>query len=125
MAVIYNVAVKTARMTATRDYFAGGSLELLSASSQVLAIFNLTSGGGTVSGDTWTLAVTASTVAGQAAAGAGTTATQARIKNSGGNAHITGLTVGLSDSAADLKMTNTSITTGQDVTLSSGSIQHA
>lgn len=123
MAVTYNVAVKTARMTATRDYFAGGTLELLSASSQVLAIFTLTSGGGTVSGDTWTLAVAAGTVAGQAAAGAGTTATQARIKNSGGNAHITGLTVGLS--AADLIMTNTSITSGQDVTLSSGSIQHA
>lgn len=123
MAVIYNVAVKTARMTATRDYFAGGSLELLSAANQVLAVFTLSGTGGTVSGDTWTLAVTAGTVQGEAAAGAGTTATQARIKNSSGDAHLTGLTVGLS--AADLVMTNTSITSGQDVTLSSGSIQHA
>lgn len=123
MAVVYNVAVKTVRMTATRDYFAGGSLELLSAANQVLAVFTLSGTGGTVSGDTWTLAVTAGTVQGEAAAGAGTTATQARIKNSGGDAHLTGLTVGLS--AADLVMTNTSITSGQDVTLSSGSIQHA
>lgn len=123
MAVVYNVAVKTARMTQTRDYFAGGTLELLSASSQVLAVFDLTSGGGTISGDTWTLAFDAGTVTGEAAAGVGTTATAARLKTSGGDAHLTGLTVGLSGS--DVNMTNTSITTGQDVTMNSASIQHA
>jgi len=119
MALTYNVAVKTDRMTATRDYFGGGSLEIQAAGGAVLATFTLTAGGGTISTDTWTLAFTAATVE----AGATGTAAQAVIKNSGGDAHITGLSVGTSGS--DINIDNTSINSGQNVTLSSATIQHA
>ena len=123
MAVIYAAPVKTARITQTRDYFAGGTLELLSASDQVLAVFVLTGPGGTVAGDVWTLAFVAGTVQGTAAAGVGTNAAKAQIKTSGGAAHLTGLTVALS--GADINMPNTSITEGQDVTVNTATVQHA
>ena len=57
MAVTYNAAVKTSRMTATRDYFANGTLEILTAADAVLATFGLDLAGGTVSGAVWTLVV--------------------------------------------------------------------
>lgn len=123
MAVTYNVAVKTDRITATRDYFANGTLELLAANDAVLAVFGLSATGGTVSGDTWTLVFDASTVSGLAAAGSGTDCTKAQIKTSGGSAHLTGLTVGLS--GADIILDNVNIAEGQDVTLTSATIQHA
>jgi hypothetical protein len=119
MAVNYNNAVKTARMTATRDYFAGGTLEIQDGSGTALAVFALTGTGGSISGTVWTIAFNASTVA----AGAAGTAAQAVIKNSGGNAHLTGLTVGTSGS--DITIDNTSINSGQNVTLSSATITHA
>lgn len=123
MPVIYNVAVKTSRMTATRDYFAGGTLEIRAANNNVLAVFNLTIAGGTVSGAVWTLAFDDATTTGTAAAGGGTNATNAVIKNSGGNAHLTGLTVGTS--GADIILDNVSIAENQSVTLSSATITHA
>lgn len=119
MAVTYNVAVKEDRMTATRDYFADGTLEIMTSADAVLVTFGLSSGGGSVSGDTWTLAFDADTVA---ATGTGTAA-KAQIKDSNGDAHLTGLTVGTS--ASDIILDNTSINTGQDVTMSSATIQHA
>jgi hypothetical protein len=119
MAVTYNVAVKTDRMTATRDYFAGGTLEIQDSGGDPLAVFTLTGTGGTIATDTWTLAFTSSTVA----AGAAGTASQAVIKTSGGNAHLTGLTVGLS--ASDIIIDNMSINSGQNVNLTSATIQHA
>lgn len=119
MAVTYAAAVKTARMTATRDHFADGTLEILNASSGVIATFGLSATGGTVSGDVWTLAFDASTVA----ASAGGTATSARIKNAGGTANLTGLTVGTSGS--DINLDNTSVSTGQNITLSAATITHA
>ncbi len=119
MGVNYNNAVKTARMTATRDYFAGGTLEIQDGSGTALAVFTLTGTGGSVSGTVWSIAFNASTVA----AGAQGTAAQAVVKNSGGNAHLTGLTVGLSE--ADIIIDNTSINAGQNVTLSSAMIAHA
>lgn len=125
MPVVYNMAVKTARMTTTRNQVANGTLELLSAANAVLAIFGLSADGGTISNDTWTLVLDATTVNGEAAAGAGTNATKARIKDSGGTPRITGLTVGLPGSGADLIMVNTSITSGQAIGPTSGSIQHA
>lgn len=125
MAVTYNVAVKTARMTATREYFANGTLELLSASDQVLAIFGLSADGGAVSGDEWTLAFDATEVDGEAAALTGTNATKARVKTAGGASHLTGLTVGLAGSGADVIMTNTSISAGQEVGMVSATFKHA
>lgn len=119
MAVTYNVAVKTARMTETRDYFADGTLEIQTSGDAVLATFALTAGGGSITTDTWTLAFDASTVE----ASAGGTAAKAVIKNSAAAAHLTGLTVGTS--ASDIILDSVSFTSGQDVTLSSATIQHA
>lgn len=120
MAVTYNAAVKTDRMTATMDYFANGTMEILTAADAVLVTFGLSGTGGAVSTDTWTLAFDATTVA---ATGTGT-ATKAQIKSAGGDAHLTGLTVGTS--ATDIVIDNTSIASGQNVTISgSATIQHA
>lgn len=120
MAVTYATAVKTARMTATRDHFADGTLEIgTSGMASVLATFGLSATGGTVTNGVWTLALDASTVA----ASASGTAAAARIKNSGGTANLTGLTVGTSGS--DINLDNTSINSGQNVTLSSATITHA
>jgi hypothetical protein len=119
MAVTYDASVKTARITATRDAVANGTLEIGTASmASVLATFGLSATSGTVSGSVWTLAFDASTVA----ASAGGTAAAARIKDSGGTARITGLTVGTSGS--DIILDNTSINSGQNVTLSSATITH-
>ncbi|MQX77499.1 hypothetical protein [Sinorhizobium medicae] len=119
MAVTYNAAVKTARMTATRDHFANGTLEILTAADAVLATFGLDAAGGTISGAVWTLVFDNSTVA----AGASGTAAKAQIKTSGGTAHLTGLTVGTSGS--DINLDSVSITSGQNVTLSSATVTHA
>jgi hypothetical protein len=119
MPVTYNTAVKTSRMTATRDYFVSGTLEIQTSGDAVLATFTLTNPGGTVTSGVWTLAFSNSTVT----ASAGGTAAKAVIKNSGGNAHITGLTVGTS--GADVNLSNTSITSGQSVNLTSATITHA
>lgn len=120
MAVTYATAVKTARMTATRDDVANGTLEIgTSGMAAVLATFGLDATAGTISGAVWTLVFDAATVA---ATGTGTAAA-AQIKNSAGTARITGLTVGTS--GTDIILDNTSIASGQDVTLSSATITHA
>lgn len=119
MAVTYATAVKTARITATRDHFVNGTLEIQTAANAVLATFTLTNPGGSIAGAVWTLAFSASTVA----AGATGVATKAQLKTSGGTANLTGLTVGTS--ASDIILDNTSINSGQNVTLSSGTITHA
>ena len=119
MAVTYNTAVKTTRMTATRDYFANGTLELQTSGDAVLATFGLSADGGSIAGAVWTLAFDASPVT---ASGTGTAA-KAVIKTSGGSAHLTGLTVGTS--GADIVLDNTNINSGQSVSLSSATITHA
>lgn len=123
MALNYTTAVKTARQTATRDHFANGTLEIQAANDTVLAIFGLSVSGGSVSTDTWTLAFDNSTVTGETGAGGGTNATKAVLKTSGGVADGTGLTVGTS--GADINLSNVNIADGQNVTLSSATIQHA
>lgn len=119
MAVTYTTAVKTSRMTATRDDVAAGALELLTTGDVLLATFTLSAGGGTISADVWTLTFAASTVAAVAAG----TATKAQIKNSGGTAQITGLTVGTS--GTDIVLDNNVIASAQNVTLTSATITHA
>lgn len=119
MAITYNSAVKEDRMQATMAYFANGTLEILTSGDAVLATFGLDAQGGTVSGAVWTLVFDASTVA---ATGTGTAA-KAQVKTSGGSAHLTGLTVGTS--ASDIILDSVSITSGQDITLSSATITHA
>lgn len=120
MSVTYATAVKTARMTATRDNFANGTLEIgTTGMAAVLATLTLSATGGSVANDVWTLAFAASSVSASATG----TAAEARIKNSGGTAQITGLTVGMSGS--DVVLDSTSITSGQTVTLNSATITHA
>lgn len=94
MGITYDTAVKTDRITATRDYFANGTLEILDGAT-VLDTFGLSATGGTISTDIWTMAFDASTVAATATG----TADGAQVKNSGGSAHLTGLTVGPASSA--------------------------
>lgn len=119
MAVNYVTAVKTARLDATRNRFINGSLEILTAANAVLATFTLTATAGSVTGDVWTLAFAAGTVA----AGASGVATQARMKNSGGTVELSGLTVGVT--GADINLNNTNIANGQNVSLTSATITHA
>ncbi len=119
MAVTYDTATKTARMTATRDECANGTLELRTSGASVLATFGLAADGGDVSGAVWTLEFDAATVA---ATGDGDAAA-AVIKDSGGDVRISGLTVGTS--GADINLSSVAIATGQDVTLSSATITHA
>lgn len=125
MPVIYDAAIKTARMNAVRTLVADGALELLSNANQVLASFGLAGDAGAVAGDTWTLALDGETVNGAAAAGAGTNAVKARVKDVGGTVRISGLTVGAVGSGAQLEMLNTSISSGQPVTLNEATIKHA
>jgi hypothetical protein len=119
MSVIYDTATKTARMTATRDVYANGTLEILTAADAVIVTFGLSAGGGSISGAVWTLAFDASTVA----ASASGTAAKAQIKTAGGTAGITGLTVGTSGS--DIIVSNTNIAASQDVDVTSATITHA
>lgn len=78
MAVIYTSALRTTRMTATRDACAGGALQLHDAGGNVLSSHTLSSSGGTVADGIWTLAFADAT----AAATASGTATAARIRSS-------------------------------------------
>lgn len=120
MAVTYDTATKTDRMDATRAKVANGTLEIGTASmASVLATFGLDATAGSVTGTVWTLGFDASTVT----ASAGGTAAAARIKDSGGTARITGLTVGTSGS--DINLNTTTIGVGGDVTLTAGTITHA
>jgi hypothetical protein len=122
MAVTYSNAIKSARMTATRDYHANGTLVIQTAADATLVTFTLSASGGTITGastNEWTLAFVAGTVA---ASGTGVAA-KAVIKNSGGTTGVSGLTVGTSGS--DINLDNTSINSGQNVTLSSAKITHA
>lgn len=120
MAVTYATAVKTDRMTATRDHVADGTLEIgTSAMGTVLATFGLSATGGSVTNGVWTLAFDASTVTSSAAG----TAAAAQIKTSGGTAVITGLTVGTS--GTDIVLNTTTVGNGVNVTISSATITHA
>ena len=118
MSVILAATVKTAVMTAIRDQVADGSLEILDAADVLLVAFGLSSDGGSVAGAVWTLAFDSST----AAASAAGTAAKAQIKNSGGVAKITGLTVGTA--ATDVVLTSTTIALAQNMTLTSAKITH-
>lgn len=125
MAVTYSTAMKTKRMQAVADDIdegaGAGTLEIgTSGMAQVLATFTMTEPCGTVSGDTLTfdfdpdLSTTASATG---------TAAAAQIKDGSGVAVITGLTVGTG--GTDIVLDSTSITSGQTVTLATGTLQHA
>lgn len=125
MAVTYTTAVKTARMTATRDQIDGGGgagvLQVgTSGMGTLLAEVTLDDPSGSVSGTVLTLAGFPKS---DASANASGTAAAARIRDSSGTDVITGLTVGTSGS--DINLTSTSVTAGQTVTITSATITHA
>lgn len=120
MAVTYTDAVKTARMTATRDHFADGTLEIGTAGmASVLVTYGISASGGTIATDTWTLTFDAGTVAASATG----TAAEARVVTNGAVNDLTGLTVGTS--GTDIIIDSTSVTSAQNVTITSATLQHA
>ena len=120
MPLTYSVDAKNARMTATRDACADGTLEILTSADAVLASIGLSTAGGTVAGGVWTLAFD-----GPATASGTGTATKARIKNSSGAVVGSGLTVSATGGSGDVRLDNTSIASGQSVSVSSFTITHA
>jgi hypothetical protein len=80
--------------------------------------FTLSATPGTVSGSVFTISGTPITAT---ATGTGTAAL-AEIRDNAGNVIVSGLTVGTS--ATDIIINATSVSTGQTVTLSSGTITH-
>lgn len=125
MAVIYTTAVKTARMTATRDQIDAGSgpgvLQIgTTGMASILAEITLDDPSGTVTSGV--LSLSGFPKSDTSANNTGTAAA-ARIRDSSGTDVITGLTVGLS--AADIILDSVSITAGQTVTINSAAITHA
>lgn len=124
MAVTYTTAVKSARMTAVVneiDAGAGaGKLKIRDGSNNILATITLTDPSGTVSNGvlTFDFDPDISTTA----TGTGTAA-NAIITDSNDVTVISGLTVGTS--GTDIVLDSTSITSGQTVTITAGTITHA
>lgn len=123
MAITYNTATKTARMTATRDQIdaavGAGYIEIGSAGfAAVLATITLETVCGTVSGDTLTFSSfpksDTNTTAGTAAV--------ARVKDGDGTVVIDGLTVGTS--ATDIILDTTTVQAAGTLTLNSAAITH-
>ena len=126
MTVTYSTATKQARLEAVItkiDAGAGpGTLEIgTTGMASVLAILTLADPCGTASGATLTFDFDPDIS--DTSANATGTAAEARIKDSDGNVIISGLTVGTS--GTDIVLDSTSITTGQTVTLTTGTITHA
>lgn len=126
MAVTYSTTMKNARLQAvanTLDAGAGAAtLEIgTSAMGTVLAVFQLVEPCGTVAAGVLTfdfdpdISDTSANATGTAAA--------AQIKDGSGVAQITGLTVGTS--GTDIILDSVSITSGQTVTITAGTITHA
>lgn len=124
MAVIYRASLRTTRMTAVRDDIDSGSgagtLEIGTASmASVLAIITLGDPCGTVSGDVLTFSGFPRSDTSADATG---TAAEARIKESGGTAVVTGLTVGTS--GANINLNSVAIQSGATVTITSATLTH-
>lgn len=134
MAVTYSATLKTNRMQLVADLISGktaaastgsataGNLIIgtsaLSGATGVLATLPLNATPGTVSGSVLTLNASGVT----ATASATGTAALAEIRNNAGTVIVSGLTVGTS--GTDIIIASTSITSGQTVTLTSGTLTH-
>lgn len=122
MAVIYAAAVRTARLQAVVDAIDAGSagkLKLYTSGDSLLATFTLADPCATVSGDTLTFDFDPDISATASGTGA---AAKATITTSADAVIVSGLTVGTS--GADIIVDSTSITSGQTVTLTTGTITH-
>lgn len=125
MGVVYAASLRTTRMQAVLDAInagAGpGTIEIgTAAMGTVLATIPLEDPAGAVSGDVLTFDF--SPAVADTAADATGTAAAARVKDSNGNIVISGLTVGLS--ASNIILDSVSITAGQTVQLTSGTLTH-
>jgi hypothetical protein len=134
MAVTYSSTLKTNRMQLVADLIASkvaasstgsataGTIVIgtssLSGATGVLASFTLSSTPGTVAGAVLTISGTTLTAT---ATGTGTAAL-AEIRNNAGTVIVSGLTVGTS--SADIIINATAVSTGQTVSLTSGTITH-
>lgn len=126
MAVTYSTAAKTARMQAVIDQIdagAGpGTLEIgTTGMASVLATITLADPCGTAASGVLTLDFDPD-VSDASADNTGTPA-EARIKDSNGTVVISGLTAGTS--GTDIILDSPTITAGQAVTLTTGTITHA
>lgn len=125
MAVTYSTATKTARMNAVVtqiDAGAGpGTIEIgTTGMGTVLVTLTMADPSGTVSGTVLTFDFDPDLSNTASASG---TAAEARIKDSNGTVCVSGLTVGTS--GTDIVLDSVSITSGQTVTLTTGTITHA
>lgn len=119
MAVIYGGSAKAFRMQAVADFAAGGTLELQTSADVVLAALPLSDPqSGPYTGGVWTMGLEPANaiVAGVAA--------KARVRKSGTTV-ISGFTVGLPGSGADIIMSNTNLAVDQPVSVISATITHA
>lgn len=126
MAIVYSAAIKTARMQAVADLIdagvGAGSIEIgTNGMSTVLATFALPEPCGTAAAGVLTLDMDPDLQ--DVSADATGTAAAAQIKDGDGNIVISGLTVGTS--GTDIVLDSVSITAGQTVTLTDGTITHA
>lgn len=124
MAVIYSTAAKNARLQAVIDTIdAGAGAGVLqigtTAMGTVLASITLADPCGTVSGGVLTFSGFPRS---DTSADANGTAAAARIRDSNGNDVITGLTVGLVGSGADIVFESVSFNVGEIITLNSATI---
>lgn len=124
MAVIYAAAVRTARMNEVLDAINAGSgagkLKIgTSAMGSTLATLTLADPAGTVSGDILTFDFDPDISTTASATG---TAAAATITDSDDNVIVSGLTVGTS--GTNIILDSTSITNGQTVTITTGTITH-
>jgi hypothetical protein len=124
MAVIYSTDAKNARLTGVVNTIDAGSgpgvLQIgTSAMGTVLAEITLADPSGTVSGGVLTFSGFPRS---DSSANATGVAAAARIRDSNGNDVITGLTVGMTGSGADIILETTNIDTGEIVTLNSATI---
>jgi len=125
-AFTYSATVKSARMTAVRDTW-GASAKLKiyhSDGTTVCATFTLsaTTADSTVSGNVLTIKFTGNSASQTVAASAACTATSARITTSADVDVVTAFTVGTSGS--DINLNNTSIASGQNVSITAAALTH-
>ena len=125
MPVSYVGSLQTTRMnavvTAVDANASPATLEIgTAAMAQVLVIITLGDPSFAVAGTPAVMTMNGVPKSGTASAGG--TAAAARIKDGGGTAIVTGLTVGTSGS--DINLNSTTISNGQTVTISAGTITH-
>ena len=123
----YETDVKTARMQAVADKIddgsAAGKLVIgTTGMASTLVSIPLADPCGTAANGVLTLDFDPDISASASASG---TAAAAKITNSNGTDRVTGLTVTITGGGGDITLDSTSITSGQTVTVTAGSITHA